>query len=210
MAELEEMPGRELAARDVVDDQVGESRMRTVHEHARNAGPSEPLHLVVVGDHRDHEQPVGAVRPAEDVEGAAAAVLRLDVDQREVVGGRGEDLDDPAQPHDGGRARQERHDHPDHERPSEREVPGEGARAVLELLDRRLDARPGRRRDVRAAVQDTRDRCHADARARGDVPNAHRGLRNRFHSAYRFSFATPGQLLDTAARGYVGSPSTGD
>jgi hypothetical protein len=56
----------------------------------------EPSDLVVLGDHRDHEQTVDPVDTSEDVEGAAAAVLRLDVDQREIVGRGGQHLDDAA------------------------------------------------------------------------------------------------------------------
>jgi len=107
-----------------------------------------------VGDERDHEKPVRAVGSGKDVEGAAAAVLALDVEEHQVVVGGRQDLHHAAHAFHGRRAGEERDDDADHHRPAERQVPRHRARPVVELADRRRHPFAGGGGDVGAVVQD--------------------------------------------------------
>ena len=94
--ELQQIAGRELAARDVVDDDVRQARARRVDEHARHACGFEALELLGRRDERDHEESVGTVAAAEHVERTLPAVGRLDVEERKVIGRALECGDHPA------------------------------------------------------------------------------------------------------------------
>ena len=83
----------------------------------------------------------------------------------------------------GGGLGQERQHDADHERALEREVLGDRARPVLERANRLEHPLPRRRRDVPAVVDDARDGGDPDPGPRGDVGDAGRWFRNRFHTA---------------------------
>ena len=181
MAEVEEVPGCELAAEDVVDHDVRQDRARRVDEDARDVSGLEPGQLLGRRDERDDQEAVGPVAVAEHLEGAALAVGGLDVEERQVVGRAVEGRDDAPDALDRRRAREERDDHADHERPAEREVSGDGARAIIEVPHRVEDALARRRRDGGAAVQDARDGRNAHPGPGGDVDHPGRNPWNRFH-----------------------------
>ena len=83
--ELDEVPGRHLAARDVVHDDARQRRVRRIDEDRRQARRLQPPELLFRRHERDDDEPVGPVAAAEEIEGAPLAVGRLDVEEREVV-----------------------------------------------------------------------------------------------------------------------------
>ena len=107
---------------------------------------------------------------------------RLDVIESKVVGRGCESGDDPADALDRRGLREERQHHSDHERPPEREILGDRARAVLETADRLEHALPCRSRNVAAVVDDAGDRGDPDPRSCGDVGDPRCRFGNRFHT----------------------------
>ena len=182
MPELEQMPGRELAAGDVVDHDARQPVMPRVDEHARDRFGAQPSHLLVRRDQGDDEQAVGAMGVGEQAERALLAIRRLDVVEREVVRRGGERGHDAADALDRRGLGQERQHDADHERALEREVLGDRARPVLERANRLEHPLPRRRRDVPAVVDDARDGGDPDPRPRRDVGDTGRWSRKRFHA----------------------------
>ena len=182
VAELEQVPRRELAAGDVVDHDARQPSVPRVDEHARDRLGAEPSNLLVRWDQGDDEQAVRAMGVGEQAKRTLLTIRRLDVVESEVVGRRGERGDDPADALDRRGLREERQHDADHERPPEREVLGDRARAVLETADRLEHPLPCRSRDVPAVVDDARDGGDPDARPCGDVGDPRGRFGNRFHS----------------------------
>ena len=90
VAEVDQVLRRELAAGDVVDDDARQRRVLRVDQHAGHAAPRCSRATLLVGrPGRDDQEPVGAVAAAEQLERAALAVLRLDVEQHHVVAASG-------------------------------------------------------------------------------------------------------------------------
>src|ERR1700751_1206951 len=85
MAEVEEVPRRNLAAGAVVDRDAREARVHRVDQDARDSRGADPLDLWLGRERRDDEQAVRTVAPVEELEGAPLPVLRLDVEDHEVV-----------------------------------------------------------------------------------------------------------------------------
>jgi hypothetical protein len=146
--------------------------MHGVDQHAWDAGRLDAVHLGLWREGGDNEQPVRAVTPVEELERAALPVLRLDVEDHQVVPRTAHTLDDSSDALHGGGIREpgqkRRHDH----RSLEGEAAGERARAVVQRLDRLDDPLPGARPHTYVAVEDARNRRDADTGQRGDIRDA--------------------------------------
>ena len=132
---------------------------------------------------RDDDHPVDAVAAREAPQRGAALVERLDVEERQVVGAAPDDVVDPAQALDHGRAGEEGGDDAERLGAPERQVARGRARAIAELLHDRADAHAGGMSHPGRIVEHTRNRADAHAGALGDVANPRRTRARAFRSA---------------------------
>jgi hypothetical protein len=163
VTEVEEVAGGHAPADEVVGGHRADVGAGDVDEHDGHAARRQPVERAGGRWEGHDQQAVGAVPPEEVGEALVTALRRLDVEQDEVVRAVGEDVDDAAEPLDGGGVGEEGNHDAEAVAPPERQPTGERAGSVVEHLDRRQDPLAGPVADLRAVVQHPGDggRAHA-------------------------------------------------
>ena len=172
VAELEQVPRRQLAALDVVDHHARQSRVVGVDEHDRDAAREQRLDLLVARRQRDDQQAVRAVDRRALAQIGVALRRVGDVADHELERGVVHGCDHAAHPLHRRRVGEERDHHPERLRRAGGERPRAGLRAVGEVVHRLHHALARGTADL-TVVEDTRDRARPHPRARRHVRDRH-------------------------------------
>ena len=171
---LEQMPGRERAARHVVDHDPREARVRDVEQHGRQLVVGERLDLVVEHRQRHDQQPGDAVATRQVAHRVGPLFGRLDIEEQKVIACAfmaAQPGDHAAHALDHRVGGEERHDHAHRLRPPDRQGARRGVEPVAELVDRGPDAGTRLVHHERAVVEHPRDRRRTHAGPAGNIPD---------------------------------------